>query len=345
MLLGELGFIGIFIGGGAFAELVVDAPEFHYSDVPEWGALLSNVRLYARAYVWTALYPALAFFVAILGFNLAGEGLRKIVDRGGLRLNWLFNRYVLLGLVLAVTGVGRLATNGGATAFYRERRASSTAGLRWSMYAGWGMRRVPAERSGPRVSVQVLITLPTSSRCWDCSGARMPATSKRARASICNWTRCRSCRSMMAAIPCTIGTISPNSPGLSASTARAAGRVHVLAAGDIAGSRTGFSSQLPRPLRDLVLDDAVLLLFDPDDVLRFSRLAYRGMLVVVEDDADLARVRTLRGATRPIPTSADGPPARRRLCWPSARPRPIDCWAPPVSRWPLCAGAWPSPAG
>ena len=121
MLLGELGFIGIFIGGGAFAELVVDAPEFHYSDVPEWGVLLSNVRLYARAYVWTALYPALAFFVAILGFNLAGEGLRKIVDRGGLRLNWLFNRYVLLGLMLAVTGVGRLATNGGATAFYREQ--------------------------------------------------------------------------------------------------------------------------------------------------------------------------------------------------------------------------------
>ena len=74
----------------------------------------------------------------------------------------------------------------------------------------------------------------------------------------------------------------------------AAGRVHVLAAGDIAGSRTGFSSQLPRPLRDLALDDAVLLLFDPDDVLRFSRLAYRGMLVVVEDDADLARVQTLR---------------------------------------------------
>ena len=76
MLLGELGFVGIFIGGGAFAELDVAGAPYHYSDVPEWGALLSNVRLYSRSYPWTAFYPALAFFVAILGFNLFGEGLR-----------------------------------------------------------------------------------------------------------------------------------------------------------------------------------------------------------------------------------------------------------------------------
>ncbi|MFQ5578258.1 MAG: ABC transporter permease subunit, partial [Anaerolineae bacterium] len=46
MLLGELGFIGIFIGGGAFSDVIIGGPPYHYSDIPEWGALLSNVRAF-----------------------------------------------------------------------------------------------------------------------------------------------------------------------------------------------------------------------------------------------------------------------------------------------------------
>ncbi len=34
------------------------------------GALLSKVRQYTFSYPWTARYPALAFYAAILGFNL-----------------------------------------------------------------------------------------------------------------------------------------------------------------------------------------------------------------------------------------------------------------------------------
>jgi len=96
MLLGELGFIGIFIGGGAFAELDVWGPPFHYSDVPEWGALLSNIRLYARSYTWTALYPAGAFFVAITGFNFLGEGVRRLIETVGVAATRIFvNKYTL----------------------------------------------------------------------------------------------------------------------------------------------------------------------------------------------------------------------------------------------------------
>ncbi|MEA1977599.1 MAG: ABC transporter permease subunit [Chloroflexota bacterium] len=95
MLLGELGFVGIFIGGGAFAELSIGAPPYHYSDVPEWGALLSNVRLYAFSYPWTALYPALAFFIAILAFNLFGEGVRQLIEDVGVRITRLVNRYTV----------------------------------------------------------------------------------------------------------------------------------------------------------------------------------------------------------------------------------------------------------
>ncbi len=119
MLLGELGFVGIFIGGGAYAELEIDAAPYHYSDVPEWGALLSNVRRYARAYYWTAFYPSLAFFVAILGFNLFGEGVRRMVETVGFRIGRLINRYTLAAGVLIVAGVGWVKANTGSQAFYQ----------------------------------------------------------------------------------------------------------------------------------------------------------------------------------------------------------------------------------
>jgi peptide/nickel transport system permease protein len=127
MLLGELGFVGIMIGGGAFAELQVDAPPYHYSDVPEWGALLSNVRLYARSYPWTAFYPAVAFFVAILGFNLLGEGVRRMIETVGIRFSRVINRYTLALALVAALGVGWAKANTGALAYYR-RQASEFDG-------------------------------------------------------------------------------------------------------------------------------------------------------------------------------------------------------------------------
>ncbi len=123
MLLGELGFIGIFIGGGAFAELDVSLPPYHYSDVPEWGALLSNVRLYARTYTWTAFFPAAAFFVAILAFNLFGEGLRQLIEGVGVGLTRLLNRYALAGAILLVATVGWVRGNVSPISFYRQQAA------------------------------------------------------------------------------------------------------------------------------------------------------------------------------------------------------------------------------
>ncbi len=133
MILGELGFIGIFIGGGAFAELDVFGAPYHYSDVPEWGALLSNVRTYARSYPWMALYPSLAFFLAILGFNLLGEGLRRMVDVVGVRVMRLFNRYTLA--VVLILGVAFFYVRGqtGALAYY-QRQAEAFDGAQSMAY-------------------------------------------------------------------------------------------------------------------------------------------------------------------------------------------------------------------
>ncbi len=124
MLLGELGFIGIFIGGG-----IVTEGYGHYSDVPEWGALLANIRLYIRSYPWMALYPSLAFFLAILAFNLFGEGMRRLVDDVGVSLTRWLNRYAFAVAAVVVVALFWARDYTGSAAFYR-RQASLFEGDR-----------------------------------------------------------------------------------------------------------------------------------------------------------------------------------------------------------------------
>jgi peptide/nickel transport system permease protein len=47
---------------------------------PEWGAMLSVARGYLPEWWWYALYPGLAIYLSVLGFNLLGDGLRDILD-------------------------------------------------------------------------------------------------------------------------------------------------------------------------------------------------------------------------------------------------------------------------
>lgn len=124
MLLGELGFVGIFIGGGAFAELVVFGPAYYYSDVPEWAALLANIRTFARSHPWMAWPPAVAFFLTILAFNLTGEGILRLIDRVGASFTRLLNRYTAMALVGLVAVVLLVRAQTGPLAYYRPLAAS-----------------------------------------------------------------------------------------------------------------------------------------------------------------------------------------------------------------------------
>jgi peptide/nickel transport system permease protein len=47
---------------------------------PEWGTLLSAARTLMPVYWWTAAFPGLAISIAVLGFNLLGDGLRDVLD-------------------------------------------------------------------------------------------------------------------------------------------------------------------------------------------------------------------------------------------------------------------------
>ncbi len=118
MLLADLGFIGIFIGGGAFAELDIGAAAYHYSDVPEWGALLANVRTYARAYPWMAIYPGVAFAITILGFNLLGEGLSRLIQSIGAAFGHIFNRRFGLALIAIFFIVNWIGSRSSTAALY-----------------------------------------------------------------------------------------------------------------------------------------------------------------------------------------------------------------------------------
>jgi peptide/nickel transport system permease protein len=47
---------------------------------PSWGTMLSAGRKYMEVAPWVAFYPGVAIMVAVLAFNLAGDGLRDVLD-------------------------------------------------------------------------------------------------------------------------------------------------------------------------------------------------------------------------------------------------------------------------
>jgi peptide/nickel transport system permease protein len=47
---------------------------------PSWGTMLGTGRRYMELAPWVAIYPGVAIMIAVLGFNLAGDGLRDALD-------------------------------------------------------------------------------------------------------------------------------------------------------------------------------------------------------------------------------------------------------------------------
>jgi peptide/nickel transport system permease protein/oligopeptide transport system permease protein len=69
------------IGGAILAEaslsflgLGAQPPE------PSWGSMLNAGRDYLLQAPWLSLYPGLAIFVTVMGFNLLGDGIRDLLD-------------------------------------------------------------------------------------------------------------------------------------------------------------------------------------------------------------------------------------------------------------------------
>lgn len=53
---------------------------------PSWGSMLNEAQESIASAWWMALFPGGALFLTVLGFNLAGEGIRSRLDRSGAAL-------------------------------------------------------------------------------------------------------------------------------------------------------------------------------------------------------------------------------------------------------------------
>ncbi len=140
ILLAELGFLGVYIGGGTnFTADIFDSggPKL-LNEVPEWGALVSIGAPYLRSYPYMVLAPASAFFIAVAGLNALGEGLRQAVERSAVSTNFLLRREMVLvvaafvaatALVVKYTGPS-LSYNRVAEAFDGQAAYDYAAALR-----------------------------------------------------------------------------------------------------------------------------------------------------------------------------------------------------------------------
>lgn len=70
----DMGAILLAVSALSFLGLGVEA------GTPEWGAMLADARTYMRRAPLLMVYPGAAIFLAVLGFNLLGDGLRDILD-------------------------------------------------------------------------------------------------------------------------------------------------------------------------------------------------------------------------------------------------------------------------
>ena len=64
----------LFAAGLGFLGVGVQPP------TPEWGAMLGSGRAYLFNAPHVATFPGIAIFLAVLGFNLSGDGLRDVLD-------------------------------------------------------------------------------------------------------------------------------------------------------------------------------------------------------------------------------------------------------------------------
>lgn len=146
LLLAELGFIGLFISGGAFYVDDSNRPILPIRDrAPEWGQMLAGVRQYAFSHQYVAFIPGVVVVAAVFAFNLFGEGLRSASDPfGGKRLSPRTLGALARGLgalaLVGIIGYGIVTARSGEISFddamHRSREAAARLQPGWELVAG-----------------------------------------------------------------------------------------------------------------------------------------------------------------------------------------------------------------
>lgn len=123
LLLGELGFMNVFLGSGSMIAGDVGTPSRVIFETPDWGAMLGTTWRSFRVQPWLPAAPALAFFVSILSFNLFGFGLQRFSERGRFYPSgWSVLRFVVISIVVLFGFQYTLAQTGPETQFKAKAR-------------------------------------------------------------------------------------------------------------------------------------------------------------------------------------------------------------------------------
>jgi peptide/nickel transport system permease protein len=151
LILGELGFVHIFIGGGGIYvdDAVSMGHVVHFFEVPDWGAMLGTSWPYFRSMPWLPLAPAISFFVSILGFNLFGYGLQRFIEKGRFHPSgWSVLRFfIVLGLIL--WGAQALLASSSIESQYAKMAESFDLQRAWDDIAYLSRPELAGRPSGP----------------------------------------------------------------------------------------------------------------------------------------------------------------------------------------------------
>jgi peptide/nickel transport system permease protein len=78
--------VSLVIGTFAMASAIISEASLSFlglgvpPEIPTWGTMLADGRIYISTAWWLALFPGLCIFVTVLGINLLGDALRDILD-------------------------------------------------------------------------------------------------------------------------------------------------------------------------------------------------------------------------------------------------------------------------
>src|SRR5919106_4270571 len=76
LVIGTFAMASAIIAEASLSFLGVGVPP----EIPTWGTMLADARIYISTAWWLPLFPGLCIFITVLGINLLGDALRDVLD-------------------------------------------------------------------------------------------------------------------------------------------------------------------------------------------------------------------------------------------------------------------------
>jgi peptide/nickel transport system permease protein len=76
LVIGTFAMASSIIAEASLSFLGVGVPP----EIPTWGTMLADARIYISTAWWLPLFPGLCIFITVLGINLLGDALRDVLD-------------------------------------------------------------------------------------------------------------------------------------------------------------------------------------------------------------------------------------------------------------------------